>query len=102
DRRMLLTSPRAAVGLIGAIGELIFIGAIQPTIGLSYCDCGFKDQEVVSQIWASMLIEGSYRWLLNGTALVLAVGFWTAGTLLRSRGMTEAWQWLSRGIAVVF
>lgn len=102
DRRLVMTSTLAAGALIGAIGELIFIGAIQPTIGLAYCDCGFKDQEVVSQIWGAMLIEGSYRWLLNGTALMLAVGFWVAGTLLRSRGMNEMWQWLSRGIAVAF
>ncbi|MEZ0239871.1 MAG: hypothetical protein ACAH65_03655 [Chloroflexota bacterium] len=102
DRRLLMTSTLAGGALIGAIGELILIGAIQPTIGLAYCDCGFKDQEVVSQIWAAMLIEGSYRWLLNGTALMLGVGFWIAGTLLRGRGMSEAWEWLSRGIAVAF
>jgi hypothetical protein len=102
DRRLIMTSTLAAGALMGAIGELILIGAIQVTIGLDYCDCGFKDQEVVSQIWAAMLIEGAYRWLLNGTALVLAVGFWMAGALLRSRGMNEAWQWLSRAIAVAF
>ena len=102
DRRLIMTSTLAAGALIGAIGELILIGAVQPTVGLAYCDCGFKEQEVVSQIWGVMLIEGAYRWLLNGTALVLSVGFWMAGTLLRSRGMTEAWEWLSRGIAVAF
>ena len=102
DRRLIMTSTLAGGALIGAIAELIVIGAIQVTIGLAYCDCGFKDQEVVSQIWGVMLIEGATGWLLNGTALMLAVGFWLAGTLLRSRGMNEAWQWLSRGIAVLF
>ena len=102
DRRLVMTSTLAGGALIGAIAELIVVGSVQPTIGLTYCDCGFKEQEVVSQIWAQMLIEGSTVWLLNGTALMFAVGFWLAGTLLRSRGMNEAWEWLSRAIAVVF
>jgi hypothetical protein len=97
-----MTSTLAAGALIGAIAELIVVGAIQVTIGLAYCDCGFKNEEVVSQIWGVMLIEGATGWLLNGTALMLAVGFWMAGTLLRTRGMSEAWEWLSRAIAVVF
>ena len=100
DRRLLMTSTLAAGALIGAIGELLLVGAIQVTIGLSYCDCGFKEQEVVSQIWGVMLIDGAHRWLVNGAALMLAAGFWVAGTLLRTRGMSEAWQWLSRAIAV--
>jgi hypothetical protein len=102
DRRLIMTSMLAGGALIGAIAELIVVGSVQPTIGLTYCDCGFKDQEVVSQIWGVMLIEGATGWLLNGTALMLAGGFWLAGTLLRNRGMNEAWEWLSRAIAVVF
>lgn len=102
DRRLVMTSTLAAGALIGAIAELIVVGSVQPTIGLTYCDCGFKEQEVVSQIWAQMLIEGSTVWLLNGAALMLAVGFWLTGTLLRTRGMNETFEWLSRAIAVVF
>src|SRR5439155_15701 len=67
DRRLIMTSTLAAGALIGAIAELIVVGSVQPTIGLTYCDCGFKDQEVVSQIWSQMLIEGASVWLLNGT-----------------------------------
>jgi hypothetical protein len=102
DRRLVMTSALAAGAILGTIGELILVGAIGVTIDLAYCDCGFKDQEVVSQIWGVMLIQGAYSWLLNGAALALAVGFWMAGSLLRGRGMSEAWEWLSRAIAVVF
>jgi hypothetical protein len=102
DRRLVMTSALAGGALIGAIAELMVVGSVQPTIGLTYCDCGFKDQEVVSQIWGVMLIEGATVWLLNGMALMFAGGFWLAGTLLRTRGMGEAWLWLSRAIAVVF
>jgi len=101
DRRSLLTSTLAAAGLLGAAGQLILIGAVRATVDIAYCDCGFKDQEVVSQIWAQMLIEGAVGWLLNGTAILAAIGLWTAGNLLRARGMGEGWQWLSRAIAVV-
>ena len=46
----------------------------QVTIDLSYCDCGFKETEIVSQIWAQMLANGASAWLVNGATVLAAIG----------------------------
>lgn len=60
----------AAGGIIGAVGQLLITGAVAATISEPYCDCGFKETELVSQAWAQNLIQGASDWL-SAAALVL-------------------------------
>jgi hypothetical protein len=64
------------------------------TIDIAYCDCGFKETEVVSQIWAQMLADGASRWLVNGAAVLAAIGILAVDASFRGR-MPAAWDIVS-------
>ena len=61
-------------GIFGAVAQLLIIGVAQPTIDNAYCDCGFKETEIVSQIWAQQLVESASRWLTNAALVLAAIG----------------------------
>jgi hypothetical protein len=84
-------------GIFGAVAQLIIIGVTQPTIENAYCDCGFKETEIVSQIWGQQLAESAGRWLTNAALVLAAIGVASAGTALRDR-MPASWNvfsWLT-------
>jgi hypothetical protein len=63
----------AAGGVIGAIASIIPIGAAEAKVFVQYCDCGFRDTEIVSQLWAQMVAEDIAGWLLRVAGVVLAI-----------------------------
>ena len=62
-----------AGGVIGAIASIIPIGAAQAKVFVQYCDCGFKETEVVSQLWAQMVANDIAYWFLQVASVVLAI-----------------------------
>jgi hypothetical protein len=95
--RVGLVAGLGVAGILGAIAQLIIIGVAQPTIDNPYCDCGFKETEIVSQIWAQQLAESASQWLINGALVLAAIGVAVAGTAFRTR-MPAAWNvfsWLT-------
>ena len=93
-QRIVITTSLGVAGVLGAVGQLILIGATQVTIDLSYCDCGFKETEIVSQIWAQMLANGASQWLVNGATVLAAIGVMAADFAFRRR-MPAAWDIVS-------
>ena len=74
-RRLAVFAALATVGgVVGAIASVIPIGSVDGAVWLGYCDCGFKDQEIVSQIWATMVAQDISGWLLRAAAVTLAFG----------------------------
>jgi hypothetical protein len=69
-------------GVIGAIGSLLIIGAVDVTITTQYCDCGFKETEVVSQSWALNLLNGAHDWLIRGALAAAGIGLFASLRLL--------------------
>jgi len=63
----------AAGGLIAAIASIIPIGGAEAKVFVQYCDCGFKDTEIVSQLWAEMIAEDIANWFLRVAGVVLAI-----------------------------
>jgi len=63
----------AAGGVIGAIASIIPIGAAEAKVFVQYCDCGFKETEVVSQLWAQMVSEDIANWFLRVAGVLLAI-----------------------------
>ena len=90
-----------AGGVLGMASQLTYIGAHQVAVAMPYCDCGFKTEEIISQTWGLLLIDGVADWLLNGAAVLLAVGVVYAGAALAGRGMPAAWRTLSWALAFV-
>src|SRR3954454_7147016 len=90
SHRLGIAAALGMAGIFGAVAQLVIIGAAQPTIDSPYCDCGFKETEIVSQIWAQQLIEGASRWLTNAALVLAAIGVAEVATALRAR-MPAPW-----------
>jgi hypothetical protein len=82
-RRVAIATSVGVAGILGAAGMLIIIGAAQATVDISYCDCGFRDTEIVSQIWAQMIAEGAASWLIIGASVLAAVGMIAVSSAFR-------------------
>jgi len=63
----------AVGGTIAAIASLIPIGAVNAAVWLQYCDCGFKETEIISQQWAGMVAFDIGDWFNRVGSVVLAV-----------------------------
>jgi len=84
-------------GTFGAVAQLLIIGVTQPTIDGAYCDCGFKETEIVSQIWGQQLAESASRWLTNAALVLAAIGVAAVSRAFRDR-MPASWNifsWLT-------
>lgn len=101
DRRNVLLWTLATAGLLGTVGQLILLGAVKASIDIPYCDCGFKTQEIVSQVWAEMVAQSAVQWLIYGATVVGAVGIALAGRLFGGRSMSPSWALLSYGTAIL-
>jgi hypothetical protein len=93
-RRIAIIVSLGVGGILGAAGQLILIGATQVTIDISYCDCGFKETEIVSQIWGQMLLEGAKNWLVNAAGILAALGILAVDAAFRAR-LAAAWSIVS-------
>ena len=93
-QRIVLPTGLGIAGILGAVGQFMIIGAAQVTIDMAYCDCGFKNEEIVSQIWGQMLIEGAATWLINAASVLAAIGIVGADMAFRRR-MPAAWDIVS-------
>jgi hypothetical protein len=101
SRRALLLGTFVTGGILGAAGQLILVGAAKAQVDIPYCDCGFKEQEIVSQVWAEMVAQGAAQWLVNAALLLGALGLAVVAARFGGREMPDGWGWLSFGIAVL-
>ena len=93
-RRIAIITSLGVGGILGAVAQFVLVGAASATIDTAYCDCGFKETEIVSQIWAQMVVEGATTWLLNGAAVFAAIGILAVDASFRGR-MPAAWSIVS-------
>ena len=94
SRRILIPTMFGVAGVLGAVAQFILIGAAQVTVDTPYCDCGFKETEIVAQIWGQMLAEGASNWLLSGALVLAAIGVLAVDAAFRRR-MPAAWDVVS-------
>ena len=101
-RRIAIATSLGVGGVLGAVAQLILIGATQATIDTAYCDCGFKETEIVSQVWAQMDTQDIGTWLNRFASLLLAGGLVVlvreAGTVIPA--MLRTWTYVT-AIALV-
>ena len=74
-----MTGAFMAAGIVGIVAQLMYIGTHDVINAIAYCDCGFIEQEVISQSWARFLSDSAVSWLINGTGVLLLAGFALAG-----------------------
>jgi hypothetical protein len=84
-------------GTIAAISSIIPLGAVNASVWEQYCDCGFKDAEIVSGFRAQIVAEDVGDWLGRFASVVLAIALILlvreAGRVLSSR--LQLWTWLA-------
>jgi hypothetical protein len=102
-RRIAIMTTVGIAGILGAVGQLILLGATQVTIDIAYCDCGFKETEIIAQIWAQMLANGASQALVDAASILAAIGiFVIASTFRRDMpGAWEIWSWVTATALIV-
>lgn len=103
DRRHVLLWTLASAGIIGGIAQLVTVGAVKAQIDIPYCDCGFKDQEIVSQVWAEMVAQSATQVLIYAAALLAGGGLVATAVTFRAV-MPSGWQvlsWLGAALLVL-
>jgi hypothetical protein len=77
----------ATGGIIGAIGQVAILGAVDAVVAVPYCDCTSKEMEVVAKASAQDLIEGAGGWLNDLGLILIAIGLlWLARVLIARLG----------------
>jgi len=61
-------------GTISAIAAVMYIGSVNSAVWQLYCDCGFKEQEIISGIWAGTVMQDTADWLSRFAGVALAFG----------------------------
>jgi hypothetical protein len=90
----LLGTAALVSGVVGVVGSLIYIGGTKVIIDQAYCDCGFKNEEAISQFWAINIVHGGTTWLAYGTIAFGALAVAVSAVALAA-GMSSAF----RGVA---
>jgi hypothetical protein len=100
ERSSLLKGTFISGGLLGAAGQLVVLGSVKASIDIPYCDCGFKEQEIVSQVWALMVTQSVGDLLVGVAILLAAAGLALSGTLFAEQ-IGERSKMLAWAVAVV-
>ena len=61
-------------GIISAIAAVMYIGSVNGAVWQLYCDCGFKQTEIVAGIWAGTVMQDTSDWLSRFAGVVLGLG----------------------------
>ena len=69
----IFTAFATAGGIIAAIASIIPLGAVNASVWQLYCDCGFKETEIIAGQWAGMVAHDIADWFNRFGAVVLAV-----------------------------
>jgi hypothetical protein len=90
-------------GIIAAIASIIPLGAVNAAVWVGYCDCGFKETEIVSQEWAGMVALDIGDWFNRVASVVLAIALIA---LIREAGavippLLRRWTYLTAVVLVV-
>ncbi len=60
-------------GVIGTLASLIPLGAVNASVWQLYCDCGFKETEIIAGDWAQMVASDVADWFNRFGAVLLAL-----------------------------
>jgi hypothetical protein len=95
---------REALGMLLVVGGIVGIVSQTINIGVSnaatfgYCDCGFKNEELIAQDYALTIGWAAQNWLNLAALSLVSVGAALAGQLL---AISSAWRLLSYSISAL-
>jgi hypothetical protein len=100
-RRALATGSFAAAGVIGVVSQLFWLGVKPIATNPEYCECGFRQEEIMSRLMILGVAGPIQTWMVMGAIILSSIGVVLVARLARSAGMPQAWVWLSYAIAVL-
>jgi hypothetical protein len=100
-RRLLMTAAYLGAGGIGAASQLVWLGVKPIATSPQYCECGLRNEEIMSRLMILDVAGSAQLWLAIGAIVLAAVGAVLVAGIGRERGMPGSWAWLSLVIAVV-
>ena len=103
DPWMLLGTLAVGVGAaIGAVSQLLFLGAKEVAIDPHYCDCARAAEQIIGRGQALGMIDNAQRWLLVGTLVLASAGLFLIWRGASNRGLfSPTWRGLTLAIALV-
>jgi hypothetical protein len=103
DPWMLLGTLAVGVGAgIGAVGQLLFLGAKEVAIDPHYCDCARAAEQIISRGQALGMIDNAQRWLIVGTLVLASAGLLLIWRGASNRGLfSSTWRGLTLAVALV-
>jgi hypothetical protein len=103
DPWLLLGTLAVGVGAgIGAVGQLLYVGAKEIGIDPHYCDCARAAEQIISRGQVLGILDNAQRWLLVGTLALVSAGLLLIWRGARNRGLfSPTWRGLTLALAVV-
>src|SRR6266508_3550925 len=88
DPRMMLGTLAIGVGAgIGAVGQLLFLGAKEVGIDPHYCDCVRAAEQIISRGQTLGMIDNAQRWLVVGFLGLASAGLFLIWRATSDRGV---------------
>jgi len=84
-------------GVVGVVGQLVNIG-VNNAATFGYCDCGFRETELIAQDYALSVGWTVVNWFLIASVTIVGIGVAMAGRLV---AVGSAWRTLSYVIVAV-
>jgi hypothetical protein len=103
DPWMMLGTLAIGVGAgVGAVSELLFLGAKEVGIDPHYCDCARAAEQIISRGQTLGMFDNAQRWLLVGTLVLASAGLLLIWRATSSRGLFgPTWRGLTLALALV-
>jgi hypothetical protein len=60
-------------GIVAAIASIIPVGSVESAVWQLYCDCGFKETEIIAGQWAGYVAQDIANWLDRFGSVVIAM-----------------------------
>jgi hypothetical protein len=100
-RRHLTGAAYVGASVVGVVSQLFWLGAKPITTSPQYCDCGFRQEEIMSRLMILSVAEGVQLWMVLGAIVLAAAGVFLTIGLGREAGMPVGWTWLSAVIVIL-
>jgi hypothetical protein len=99
-RGSLTVGAMALGGAIGVVGELLYIGGQAVASDATYCECEFRDSQLIARGGVLDLVGSMQAWATWGLLVAFGVGLLAAAGLAADRpGVPRGWVALTRVLA---
>lgn len=94
-RRSLAAAAYIGGGIIGLVSQAWWLGVKPVATGAQYCECGLREEEIMSRLMTLMIAGNVQLWLVIGAIALVSIGVLMVAPLGRWAGMGSGWAWLS-------